>query len=120
MRTRANLGWILLAALLALPGAMAAQEQVTTSRAIRLQRPPKPKVLKLKAEVIHANLAQITVRDRSNPMVIRTFAFTPEVEKKMEKIITGGGFRYGDRVEIHHQAGREVALRIKGKPSKSR
>lgn len=74
--------------------------------------------LKFKGEVIHANRLQITVRSRVNERLISTFKLSDELQEKMQKIIDDGGYQYGDRVEIIHMAGSDVAIKIKGKPSK--
>jgi hypothetical protein len=38
----------------------------------------------------------------------------------MQKLLDRGGYQYGDKVEIQHEAGSDVALQIKGKPSRPR
>ncbi len=79
---------------------------------------PKVKTAKFKGTVIHANRLQITVRSLENERIIRTFKLSDEMQEKMQKIIDKGGYQYGDKVEIHHPQGSEVAVKIKGKPSK--
>jgi len=78
----------------------------------------KPKKIKFKGEVIHANRIQITVRSRENERMVRTFRLSEELQEKMQKIIDAGGYQYGDRVEIQHVDGSDIAVKIKGKPSK--
>jgi hypothetical protein len=90
--------------------------QVETQKPIRLKT-PKTRIEKFKGEVLSMTSVQIIVRSRENERVIRTFSFTPEVREKMQQIIDQGGYQYGDRVEIHHQPGSDVAIKIKGKPS---
>jgi len=92
-----------------------AQEQ--TAAPIKVKA-PKPKVEKFKGEVLHANMIQIIVRSAKNEKVIRTFTYTPKVKEQIMKIIDRGGYQTGDKVEIHHEAGSDVAIKIKGKPSK--
>ena len=36
----------------------------------------------------------------------------------MQQILTDGGYQYDDKVEIESMPGSDIALRIKGKPSK--
>jgi hypothetical protein len=36
----------------------------------------------------------------------------------MQKLFDQGGYQYGDKVEIWYMQGTDVAVRIKGKPSK--
>jgi len=50
--------------------------------------------------------------------MIHTFTFSPDLKDKMQAIVDKGGYQYGDRVKILHQAGQSVALKISGKPSK--
>ena len=107
------------AALFAAAAAPPVRAQVTVAKPIVL-KPPKQKTsrVKLQGEVMNSTAAQITVRDLKNERVIRTFTFSPEVARQMQHTIDGGGYQYGDRVVIEFEAGRDVALKIKGKPSK--
>ena len=80
---------------------------------------PKVKTQKFKGQVIHANRLQITVRSAANDRVIRTFQLSSELQEKMrENIDRGRGYQNGDKVEIHYAEGSDVAVKIKGKPSK--
>jgi hypothetical protein len=102
-------------------GAMAApvRAQIDTSKPIVIKTiKPKTKLEKFQGEVMHANPVAITVRSRENERVIRTFTYSAEVRDRMQQIIDLGGYQYGDKVEIQCEAGGNVALRIKGKPSK--
>jgi len=93
--------------------------QMETRKPVQL-KPPKIKVEKFKGEVLHANAVQITVRSRADIYVVRTFSLSPKMRDEMQKIIARGGYRYGDKVEVHYEAGRNLAIKIKGKPSRSR
>ena len=81
---------------------------------------PKPPVGTIKFEgfVLHANIAQITVRAKGNDLSIMTFSLTPEVATKMQAIVDKGGFQYGDKVTIYYDAATQQAKKIKGKPSR--
>jgi hypothetical protein len=81
---------------------------------------PKPPAGTVKFEgfVLHANIAQITVRAKANEMSIVTFSLTPEVAAKMQTIVDKGGYQYGDKVTIYYDAATQRAKKIKGKPSK--
>jgi ribosomal protein S17 len=115
---RNSLGFVVLSAvLLAFPAAAAAQVQVGDSIRIK-PRAPQVKTDTFKGEVIHSNAQRIVVRSRENPRIVRTFTYAPTLKTKMERLHESGGFQYGDKVEIRHEPGRDVALRIKGKPSK--
>ncbi len=91
--------------------------QVETGKPIQLKA-PKKKIAKFKGEVLSMTNVQIIVRGRANERVIRTFTYTPEMREKMQQIIDRGGYHHGDRVEIQHEPGSDVALKIIGKPSK--
>jgi len=106
-----------LLAAVAVAFASVAFAQVESGRPIRLKA-PKPQVQKFKGEVIHASGYQMIVRSSANEKVIRTFTFTPKVKEQMARIVDRGGYQAGDRVEIEHEAGSDVATKVKGKPSK--
>ena len=91
--------------------------QVETSKPVKLKA-PKKKIEKFKGTVLSMTNVQIIVRSAENDRVIRTFTYTPEVRDKMQQIIDKGGYQHGDKVEIQHEPGSDVALKIKGKPSK--
>ena len=91
--------------------------QVDTSKSIPIKT-VKPKLERFRGEVLNATSAAITVRSQENERLIRTFTYSPEVRDTMQKIIDRGGYQYGDKVDIRYEAGSDVALRIKGKPSK--
>ncbi|MBI3663506.1 MAG: hypothetical protein HY234_10730 [Acidobacteria bacterium] len=91
--------------------------QVETGKPIRLKT-PKKRIEKFKGEVLSMTNVQIIVRSRTDERVIRTFTYTPDVRDKMQQIIDRGGYQHGDKVEIHHEPGSDVAVKITGKPSK--
>ncbi len=102
-------------------GAVAApaRAQIDISKPIAIKTiKPKPKLARFQGEVLHANPLAITVRSRENERAIRTFTYAPKVKEQMQQILDRGGYQYGDKVEIRYEAGGDVALRIKGKPSK--
>jgi len=111
---RARIFVILLAsALVAAP----VYAQVDTSKPIAV-KVSKPKIVRFQGQVMNASPAAITVRSRENERVLRTFTYSPKVRDQMQKLLGRGGYQYGDKVEIQHEAGSDVALRIKGKPSR--
>ena len=114
---RSSLRAILLAAGLSAAMAFSSSAQVDVNQPIRVKE-LKPKRIKFHGAVMRADNVQITVRARENERVMRTFTYAPEVRDKMQQIIDRGGYQYGDKVVIYHLAGSDVALRIKGKPSK--
>lgn len=81
---------------------------------------PKPSGLtKFEGFVVHANIAQITVRAKGNDLAVRTFALSPAAASKMQQIVNKGGYQYGDKVTVLYDAATEKAIKIKGKPSKA-
>lgn len=91
--------------------------QERTAAPIR-QKAPKPKIEKFKGQVMAANAYQMIVRSSVDERIVRTFTFNPEVKGQMLKVIDRGGYQVGDKVEIHHEAGSDVAIKVKGKPSR--
>lgn len=82
---------------------------------------PKPKntgTVKFEGYVTNANLAQITVRGKSDELSIQSFALSQDAAAQMQKVIDKGGYQYGDKVTIYYDPQSRQALKIKGKPSK--
>lgn len=113
------MGASLLAAAALLVAALPARAQVDISKPIPVKT-VKPKLAKFQGEVMHATNVAITVRSLENERMIRTFTYSPRVQEQMQRIIDQGGYQYGDKVAIEYAPGAEVALRIKGKPSRPR
>ncbi|HMD38193.1 MAG TPA: hypothetical protein VKH15_02865 [Candidatus Acidoferrum sp.] len=90
---------------------------VNTVNAIKPK--PQPGVAKFEGYVMHANIAQITVRAKGNDMSLQTFPLSQQVSTKMQTIVDKGGYQYGDKVTIYYDQTNLKALRIKGKPSKA-
>lgn len=110
---------LLSVAALFVPAALSAQD-VETGKPIRLKA-PKPKVLKFRGEVLAATSVQMIVRSAENEKVVRTFTYTPKVKEQIDKLVNENRlYQAGDRVEIRHEAGSDVAIKIKGKPSAPR
>jgi hypothetical protein len=82
---------------------------------------PKPKPMgmqKFEGTIVNSNIAQVTVRAKGNDLGIQTFALNQTVAAKMQKIVDNGGYQYGDRVTVYYDPSSNVAVRIKGKPSR--
>jgi hypothetical protein len=82
---------------------------------------PKPKATglgKYEGYVMHANIAQITVRAKGNDMSLQTFALSQQASSRMQSIVDRGGYQYGDKVTIYYDQTSLKALKVKGKPSK--
>jgi hypothetical protein len=80
---------------------------------------PKPGVAKFEGFVMHANIAQITVRAKGNDLAIRTFPLSEAAASKMQQIVDKGGYQYGDKVTVLYDAASQRAVKVKGKPSKA-
>jgi len=96
-----------------------AAAQVSTAPAIQ-RKAPKVRVEKFKGTVMAANGYQIIVRSSENEKIVRTFTLNPDAKAEMAKIIDRGGYQVGDRVEVQHEPNSDVAIKVKGKPSRSR
>ena len=82
---------------------------------------PKPKptgLEKFEGFIVHANVAQVTVRAKGNDLGIQTFPLNPDVAAKMQKIVDNGGYQYGDKVTVYYDPTSRTVVRIKGKPSR--
>lgn len=82
---------------------------------------PKPKpagVAKFEGFILHANIAQITARDKTNEMSIQTFALSQEASVKMQQIVDKGGYQWGDKITVYYDPQTMKAIKFKGKPSK--
>ncbi len=82
---------------------------------------PKPKatgVGKFEGYVMHANIAQITVRAKGNDMSLQTFPLSQKASSRMQSIVDKGGYQYGDKVTVYYEESSLKAVKVKGKPSK--
>jgi hypothetical protein len=82
---------------------------------------PKPKYTglgKFEGYVMHANIAQITVRAKGNDMSLETFSLSSQAAAEMQSVVDKGGFQYGDKVTVYYDPTSKQALKVKGKPSK--
>lgn len=83
---------------------------------------PKPKptgLVKFEGTVMHANIAQITVKAMGNDLSIQTFPLSEAASAKMQQIIDRGGYQYGDKVKLEYDPQSLRVVKFKGKPSKS-
>ena len=82
---------------------------------------PKPTpagLAKFEGFVLHANIAQITARQKGNEMSIQTFSLSQQAALKMQQIVDKGGYQYGDKVTVYYDPATMKAAKFKGKPSK--
>src|SRR5258706_15191567 len=80
--------------------------------------PESQQIIKVRYEVVHMFYQSIQVRSLVDMRELHTFAYSPEIRDKMQIIFDAGGYQYGDKVVVWHRRGGNVALKIKGKPSK--
>jgi len=78
-----------------------------------------PGVGKFEGYVMHANIAQITVRAKGNDMSLQTFSLSEQASAQMQTIVDKGGYQYGDKVTVYYDQTSLKALKVKGKPSKA-
>jgi hypothetical protein len=76
-------------------------------------------LVKFDGFVMHANIAQITVRAKGNDLAVRTFPLSQAAAAKMQQIVDKGGYQYGDKVTVLYDPASQTAVKIKGKPSKA-
>lgn len=80
---------------------------------------PPDKIIKARFEVLHMMPLAIQVRSVSNMYEIHTFTYAPAIRDKMQNMFNEGGYQYGDKVDVWYRRGEEVALKIKGKASRT-
>ncbi len=104
----------------AFAAATIAAAQVRLAAPVRVKA-ARGKLVEFDGTVVRADAAVIVVRGRSDPRVIRTFSYSPKLRAKIEKMLEGArGYQFGDPVRIRYRSGEDVALGIRGKPSKPR
>ena len=79
--------------------------------------PESQKIIKTRFEVLHMLYQLIQVRSLVDMRELHTFTYSPEIRGQMQKVLNAGGYQYGDKVVVWYRRGRDVALKIKGKPS---
>jgi hypothetical protein len=112
---------ILLGAAAMASGVVPGRAQVRTSAIIKIKpvRTHEAKPPKARFEVLNMMTTGIQVRSVTNGNEVRTFLFAEPIRERMQNMVAKGtGYQYGDRVEIEYEPGTQVALKIKGKPSK--
>jgi hypothetical protein len=108
-----------LAVLVACSAAISARAQATDAPIVIKSKPaPKVKHLKERFEVLHMMINAIQVRSLADERDIRTFLYSDQIRDRMQAMFNNGGYQYGDKVVIYYMPRSDVALNIKGKPSK--
>jgi hypothetical protein len=83
---------------------------------------PRPKasgLVKFQGFVLHANIAQVTVRAKNDERAIQTFPLGEKASAKMQQIVDKGGYQYGDKITVYYDPQSLKAIKFKGKPSPS-
>lgn len=108
-----------LAAALVLGGAfLAGSAPKTAARSLPAPAPQSQKIIKTHFVVEHTLYQALQVRSPVNIYELHTFTYSPQIRDQMQKIFNAGGYQYGDKVTVWYHSGTDVALKIKGKPSK--
>jgi|SRR6202049_442194 len=110
---------VVLATALVLCGALLANSAPGASaQSAPASAPQAQKIIKVRFEVLHMLYQAIQVRSLVDMRELHTFTYSPEIRDQMQKVFNAGGYQYGDKVVVWYRSGGDVALKIKGKPSK--
>jgi D-alanyl-D-alanine carboxypeptidase len=113
---------LLFAASAVFAAAVPARAQVTAAPAIKTKaksvQTQETKPTKTRFQVLHMMNTAIQVQSLVNEREIHTFTYADPIRDQMQKLLDQGGYQFGDKVVIQYKPGTEVALKIKGKPSK--
>jgi len=90
----------------------------TVAVSARAQETSSAKPIQARFEVLHMFVNSIQVRRADNMREIHTFAYSDQIRDEMQQRFSNSPYQYGDKVKIVYRPGAEIALRIKGKPSK--
>ena len=93
--------------------------QASVSTPVVAVKPLGPKLDKYKGRVLAFNIAAIIVQSTDNQRMVWSFQYSTELHSKVADMLGTGGFQPGDRVTVYCNPGTTVAVKIKGKPSKS-
>ncbi len=86
--------------------------------AAQTSAPASQKIIKTRFEVVRMFPLSIQVRSLTDVREVHTFSYSPRISVKMQNLFKAGGYQYGDKIVVWHTPGANVALKIKGKPSK--
>jgi hypothetical protein len=77
-------------------------------------------IVKTHFVVVRMLYQSLQVRSAVDMRELHTFTYSPAIREKMQNIYNAGGFQYGDNVVVSYRHGDDVAVKIKGKPSKAK
>lgn len=95
----------------------AVQATVSTP-AVTIKR-PQPKLDRYRGRVLAFNMAVLIVQSTDNLRQVWSFQYSTELHSKVVDMLGSGGYQPGDKVTVFCNPGTTVAVKIKGKPSKS-
>jgi hypothetical protein len=108
-----------IAVFVACSAAISVRAQAPTAPIVIKSKPvPEVKPLKVRYEVLRMMINAIQVRSLVNEREIHTFIYSDQIRDQMQAVFNNGGYQYGDKVVIYYMPRSDVALNIKGKPSK--
>jgi hypothetical protein len=117
--TRNKTHALLVAAAVVLCGVvLSSSAPVASAQGVPSPVPESQKIIKVRFEVLHMLYQSIQVRSLVDMRELHTFTYSPEIRDQMQKVFNAGGYQYGDKVVVWYRRGADVALKIKGKPSK--
>jgi hypothetical protein len=110
---------VLFAAFVFFSSAILVRAQAPTTPIVVKSKPaPSEKPIKAHFEVLHMMINAIQVRSLADEREIHTFIYSDQIRDRMQALFNNGGYQYGDKVEIYYMHGSDVAVNIKGKPSR--
>jgi hypothetical protein len=101
-----------------IPAILVRAQAPTAPIVIKSKPAPAEKPIKARFEVMRMMINAVQVRSLADEREIHTFSYSDQIRDRMQALFNNGGFQYGDRIEIYYMRGSEVALNIKGKPSR--
>jgi hypothetical protein len=118
MRPNKTRAFLLAAAVMVCATALASSIPAATPPASPSPSPQAQQIVKQRFIVVHMLYQSLQVRGVSDFREIHTFRYSPAIHDKMQAIFNAGGYQPGDNVVVWHHSGEDLALKIKGKPSK--
>jgi hypothetical protein len=116
-RNKTRALWLAAAFLLS-SAAFAGFTPLAEAQGVAASTPETGTIIKTRFEVLHMLYQSLQVRSLTDMREIHTFTYAPEIRDQMQKLHDSGGYQYGDKVVVWYHQGADVALKIKGKPSK--
>jgi hypothetical protein len=118
-RNKTHALW-LATAMVSCAAALASFAPVASAQPIPPPVPQTQQIIKTQFAVLRMSYQLIQVRSLVDMRDLHTFTYSPGIRDKMQNVFNAGGYQYGDKVVVWYQRGTNVALKIKGKPSKTK